>query len=81
MGLGLFACPLGDGAYDGNQVLLLLVLVVVSLQQSLTHLHPHAVVQLVGRLLVVQHHVCNTNRHNQKTCQSQQTFTHSFILA
>lgn len=59
MGLGLFAGSLGDGAYHGDQVLLLLILVVVPLQQSLAHLYPHAVVQLVGCLLVVQHHVCS----------------------
>lgn len=59
MGFGLFAGSLGDGAHHGDQVLLLLILVVVPLQQGLTDLHSHAVVQLVGCLLVVKHHVCS----------------------
>lgn len=63
MWLRMFAGSLGDRAHDGDQVLLLLVLVVVSLEQGLTHLHSHAVVQLVGRLLVVQHHVCSKEMH------------------
>lgn len=60
MWLWLFAGSLSDGAHDGDQVLLLLILVVMPLEQSLSHLHSHAVVQLVGRLLVVQNHVCST---------------------
>lgn len=65
MGLGLFAGSLSDGTYNGDQVLLLLVLMVVLLQQSLAHLHSHAVVQLFGRFLVVQHHVCGKNKNGR----------------
>lgn len=53
MRLGLFASSLGDGADHWDEVLLLFVLVVVSLQQSLTHLYSHTVIQLMRRLLVV----------------------------
>lgn len=69
MGFGLFAGSLCNGAYHGDQVLLLLVLVVVPLQQSLADLHPHAVVQLVGCLLVVKHHVCSTRTKNGRTSE------------
>lgn len=60
MGLRLFACSLSDGAHHRDQILLLLILVVVPLQQGLADLHPHAVVQLVGCLLVVKNHICST---------------------
>lgn len=64
MGLRLFARSLCDGAHHGDQVLLLLILMVVPLQQGLADLHPHAVVQLVGCLLMVKHHVCSTRTEN-----------------
>lgn len=64
MGLGLFARSLCDGAHHRDQVLLLLILVVVPLQQSLADLHSDTVVQFVGCLLVVEHHVCGTRTEN-----------------
>lgn len=70
MGFGLFASSLGNGAHHGDQVLLLLILVVVPLQQGLTDLHSDTVVQLVGCLLVVKHHVCSTRAKNIVTRDS-----------
>lgn len=69
MGFGLFAGSLGDGAHHGDQVLLLLILVVVPLQQGLTDLHSHTVVQLVGCLLVVKHHVCSARTKNVRVSE------------